>query len=304
MGQIAQYDYRFGSLNTAIGMRSVKITDGDVDSNALRLSVIRGSVDEGAKVRNSLIGIAQKISPGSMKLGSDRRKSFVAPAHALGFIPRGQDIEVESENPGPVVLAELGGELETSLFDAAEVNDAKRQEAILYISDRPMACLGQLFIDMSESGKAFQVHADQLMMEALTLGICARFVGKVAAKDGDADAEVASWANRRDDERLARALDCAESRLGDNSLRVDDMASAAGVSPAHFSEIFRSWKGVTPYAFIVGRRIDMACAALTGTAVGIAQIAHDCGFSSQSHMTTAFKKKLGFTPGDVRSSHR
>ncbi|MDT1062613.1 helix-turn-helix transcriptional regulator [Paracoccus sp. CPCC 101403] len=60
---------------------------------------------------------------------------------------------------------------------------------------------------------------------------------------------------------------------------------------------------MTPHAWITERRVGRARHLLRG-AMPIAQVAFACGFSSQSHLTRAFRKLAGRTPAEYRALAR
>lgn len=98
---------------------------------------------------------------------------------------------------------------------------------------------------------------------------------------------------------LARRIaDHVEDHLT-GPLRLRDLASVAGLSAFHFQRAFRASQGVSPQRFIAHRRIARAKALLRGREP-LAAIAFACGFSSQSHLTRAFKAATGVTPGTYR----
>ena len=79
-----------------------------------------------------------------------------------------------------------------------------------------------------------------------------------------------------------------------------DMAAVVGYSPDHFSRLFRQTFRVSPYRYLLGRRVERAKAMLRDATLPIADIALACGFSSQSHLNTVFKRLTGVTPARYR----
>ena len=71
------------------------------------------------------------------------------------------------------------------------------------------------------------------------------------------------------------------------------MAQAAGLSLFHFSRVFRIHVGMSPLEYVRRRRVEAAAAHLERGGHTLA------GFSSQAHMTQAFRWWYGRTPGDV-----
>jgi AraC-like DNA-binding protein len=74
------------------------------------------------------------------------------------------------------------------------------------------------------------------------------------------------------------------------------VAESLGVSPAHLARLFRNHFGIPPHAYQAQFRIARAKAQLRGGA-RIASVAASCGFVDQSHLTQAFTRFVGQTPG-------
>lgn len=85
-------------------------------------------------------------------------------------------------------------------------------------------------------------------------------------------------------------------------LTVEELARDAGLSRSHFSRAFQAATGQTPQEFIITRRISRAREMLKETDRSIAEIAAAAGFSSQAHLSSAFKKRLGVSPARYRDA--
>jgi AraC-like DNA-binding protein len=86
-------------------------------------------------------------------------------------------------------------------------------------------------------------------------------------------------------------------------LTLDQLAAAAGFSRFYFLRAFRREVGVTPHAYLTGRRIAAAKALLDG-GQALSEVALACGFYDQSHFSRAFKGCTGVTPGQYRRGLR
>jgi AraC family transcriptional regulator len=104
---------------------------------------------------------------------------------------------------------------------------------------------------------------------------------------------------KMDARRLRHVLDLVESRLGE-PLQLREMAGAACLSPFHFSRIFRLTMGISPYQYVLDRRIEGAKRMLHAGHFDLVEIALRTGFGSQSNFNRAFKKSTGTTPGAFR----
>lgn len=98
---------------------------------------------------------------------------------------------------------------------------------------------------------------------------------------------------------IARVVDYIDAYI-DQDLRLTSLAGVAGMSMYHFARRFHETVGVSPHAYVLARRIVRARAMLSRSDDRLAHIALACGFSSQSHFTTAFHRGLGVTPGEFR----
>jgi AraC family transcriptional regulator len=88
--------------------------------------------------------------------------------------------------------------------------------------------------------------------------------------------------------------------LGDE-LSVSVLAEQAAVSVAHFRRLFQEAMGTSPHRYVLATRLEQARKLLAVTRLPIAQIADECGFSSQSHFTASFRIAHACTPAQYRS---
>jgi AraC-like DNA-binding protein len=100
--------------------------------------------------------------------------------------------------------------------------------------------------------------------------------------------------------RLKRVMDHVEAHLGE-PVGLPELAAIAGLSPFHFSRVFRNQTGSTPYQHVIRRRIARAKELLSDPAMPIGEVARACGFSSQSHFTAAFTRATGVSPAKFRA---
>ena len=102
-----------------------------------------------------------------------------------------------------------------------------------------------------------------------------------------------------DDRRLRRVLDFMAAHL-EEDIGLDELASAACLSPFHFSRLFRNRTGVPPCRYLSQLRLDLAKSLLAAGEQPLSEIALRCGFSSQCSFNKAFLKSAGMTPGAFR----
>lgn len=91
-----------------------------------------------------------------------------------------------------------------------------------------------------------------------------------------------------------RVRDHIEEHLAD-ALSIDGLAALVGLRRRQFSACFRASFGISPYNYVLQRRVAHG-ALLLARGQSIAEVAVSVGFSSQSHFTSAYRRQLGLTP--------
>jgi AraC family transcriptional regulator len=104
-----------------------------------------------------------------------------------------------------------------------------------------------------------------------------------------------------------RALERAIDYINDNlprKLTLKEIAGVAGVSPYHFARSFKAHTGLSPYQYVIHRRVERAKTLLSGTGLSIAEVAQAVGFANQSHLASHFGRLVGVSPKALRRSVR
>jgi len=104
-------------------------------------------------------------------------------------------------------------------------------------------------------------------------------------------------------EPVARALDLLHRHYAE-PIAVADLAHAAGLSVSRFHEVFRDATGRSPAAALTEIRLDRAVELLRGTDLPIAEVALAAGYSDQTALTRALRRRRGVTPAGLRRSGR
>lgn len=95
-----------------------------------------------------------------------------------------------------------------------------------------------------------------------------------------------------DQERLAKEWIEATLPVGTS---LAELAGVCGLGVSRFVRAFGCSTGVSPYRWLIGRRVERT-KTLLGAAFPLADIALACGFADQSHMTRTFKRATGMAP--------
>ncbi|MEI6872030.1 MAG: PocR ligand-binding domain-containing protein [Verrucomicrobiota bacterium] len=101
--------------------------------------------------------------------------------------------------------------------------------------------------------------------------------------------------------RLAREF--VEREFRDPALSLSQAASHAGLSPAHFSNVFRRTTGINFVRFIQTRRVTEAKNQLSKTQDSITEVCFACGFNSLTHFNRVFRAFEKLSPSQYRQAH-
>jgi AraC family transcriptional regulator len=99
-----------------------------------------------------------------------------------------------------------------------------------------------------------------------------------------------------------RVLKFVQENLS-RQIRIREMANTARLSVSYFHRAFAAWMGETPNRYVRRRRIERAKTLMLSTEKCLAEIALDCGFSDQSHLTRLFRRSVGSSPATWRRAH-
>jgi AraC family transcriptional regulator len=102
---------------------------------------------------------------------------------------------------------------------------------------------------------------------------------------------------------LACARDYVHAHWRDR-IALDDLAGAAGVHAATVVRGFRAHLQCTPADYVRRVRLHHAEQELTRGFRSIADIAMECGFYDQSHLTRVMKRATGMTPLEYQKARR
>jgi AraC family transcriptional regulator len=99
-----------------------------------------------------------------------------------------------------------------------------------------------------------------------------------------------------------RIVDYIHNNL-DKDLRLEQIARMSNLSNFYFIRLFKAAFGKTPHQYILECRIGLAKDLLTGSYLPISEVSQRCGFSTQSHFTSAFRQATGQSPRAFRQSY-
>jgi AraC family transcriptional regulator len=100
--------------------------------------------------------------------------------------------------------------------------------------------------------------------------------------------------------RLTRVTEFINASV-ERTFTVNELASVACMSPAHFSRSFKAATGTAPHEYVSRQRLDLAKRLLLASDRLLVDIAYATGFSSQANFNRAFRKAVGTTPSAYRA---
>ncbi len=98
---------------------------------------------------------------------------------------------------------------------------------------------------------------------------------------------------------ITRVEDYIRAHFGEN-ISTQTLSEIYGVTPRRLNDIFKSAYGLTPGAYVLEYRLNIAKNLLEHTTLSISEIAEQSGFSDITYFSRIFKNKLGITPSRYR----
>ena len=100
--------------------------------------------------------------------------------------------------------------------------------------------------------------------------------------------------------KLRQAINYINDNL-DQKIKLDDVAKLIDISQYYFCHLFKESTGIAPYQYVLKQRVEKAKELTKQSKLPLAEIAFECGFSSQSQMTQHFRRSVGVTPKVYRN---
>lgn len=222
-----------------------------------------------------------------------RREQVLAPSGSVRFIAPGRPFEAELCEPSDTVHLYLRREvwddvaLDFSGASSSQVPfDSRLVESEQVLFTLATAALASMRARVAEpSFTDHLAHSIAAHIMGTHLGIRSNW--RPDGSGGTLSPEV------------VRAIDYINANL-DRSIALQDIADAAYRSASHLARVFAAETGMPPHRYLINARLQRAQQLLSRTDLPIAQIAFDCGFSHQEHLTRTFRRLLNTTPAAYR----
>jgi AraC family transcriptional regulator len=103
------------------------------------------------------------------------------------------------------------------------------------------------------------------------------------------------------DRRIRLAIELMHAHM-ERDLPLEEIASAAHLSPFHFARLFKKLTGATPHTYLASLRAARAQTLLAETDLSITEIGARVGYMSSSHFARAFRQTTGISPRAYRKA--
>ena len=102
---------------------------------------------------------------------------------------------------------------------------------------------------------------------------------------------------------IGQAMRYIDEHLADD-LTLDGISAEAGYSKNYFSALFTSLNGLSPWDYIIIRRIEHGKRLLSAPHASITEVACKCGYRNISNFNRQFKRLAGCTPREYAQAHK
>jgi AraC family transcriptional regulator len=150
-------------------------------------------------------------------------------------------------------------------------------------------------VSAAETEQAGGFLSGRLYMDAIGLALAAAVTQIRGALRGPLSTSRGGLAPAQ----LRRVIEYVHEQI-DQDINVLQLASVAGLSSAHFAQMFRRSTGCAPHQYVLRTRIERAKRMLRSTETRVIDIAISCGFQTPQHFARVFKKFCDATPASYR----
>lgn len=155
----------------------------------------------------------------------------------------------------------------------------------------------------SAAERMLETLADNDLGSSVVFDALARmFLVQMVKRYGQSNSADVRLDRHFDARQYTQVVTYIEDHLGEK-LTPAQLASEIGMSEAAFSRKFKAKVGETPMRFVTQMRLQIASRLVGGGVMPLAQIAAECGFADQAHLSRSFKQQLGVSPSQFRAEH-
>jgi AraC family transcriptional regulator len=220
-------------------------------------------------------------------LGSKRRKSISGPA--ICVTPAGQPHAIDGDESGGSILMAVSPALMN-----AEVQSVSESAALLQERYGVSDPFVEHLVNLLSTG---DVPVSPLCAESIAV-VMVEYLNRLA---GTPRLDLSNRNIPLTSGRLGQVIDYVRANL-ETDLSLVTLAHIAQMSTFQFTRQFRTSTGISPHQYVLQTRIEMAKELLRNRESSIADVAYACGFATQAHLATVFRRLVGVTPKAYRAA--
>ena len=205
------------------------------------------------------------------------------------FLPSGRACDVVLHS----VLDTIHVYLHSNLFAIAEDDPRDLSSGLAPILCESDAIVERLMAAMDEIVRNHR-PASSLLADTIAQALANRIMAINSVRSSRAKS-----LNRLGNRQIRQVREFVETNLA-TDIKLSSMAGICNVSSEYFLRLFKSTVGVSPHQYVLNLRIGRAKALLASPGASLSDIATECGFCHQQHMTSTFRRVTGVTPGTYR----
>ena len=128
-------------------------------------------------------------------------------------------------------------------------------------------------------------------------------LGERLYRDKLEEAKEAGLEKMSSEEIVGKAEQYILQHLGEESLRVEEVANVLHFHPVYLNRLFKKHRGISVRDYIHQERMKLAAWMLESGKMSINAIAEEVGYQSYSGFNMMFRKYFGCTPGQYLAAH-
>jgi AraC family transcriptional regulator len=227
--------------------------------------------------------------------GANDRASYLKEPGSLSLVPAGMCPLIRAETEFDLVVCALDSALVSGLD--SELERRPEGELRFQVNLQDLAARQLITLLIADANEGYTT--ERLYTEYLTQALAVRmlFLGRSTKPQTNkrATSGLPKHVLRRIIDRM-RCFSC--------DLSLQALANESGYSRGHFIRMFRATTGYSPHIYLLNLRLERARELLGNPSLSLIDIALDCGFSSHSHLSRLFHKRVGVPPSAYRRSLR
>jgi AraC family transcriptional regulator len=251
----------------------------------------------GGRMRWRAAASSPEASDEAAAAGLDFESGELGEAGALLAAP-GDDVSAASDAAAEYVLVRLSPVFVT---DCAARAGLARADMVVTFRERAVegdARLARLARDLGEELRE-EAAGQELVVGALVEQALVQLLRRYANLRRSAHLELSRAGLV--DRRIRLAVELMHAHMH-RDLALEEIASAAHLSPFHFARLFKKLTGAAPHAYLASLRAARAQALLAETDLPVTEVGARVGYMSSSHFARAFRQATGLSPRAYRKA--